>query len=54
MAPKERKVSKQASAGTRRDITLTILETVIIIRKDGSATSQSIIMAANKIGLLTP
>jgi hypothetical protein len=36
-----------------RDIILTILETLERVRKPGSATSQSIIMAANMIGLLT-
>jgi len=38
--------SKQAVAGTTRDIILTILETMEIIRKPVSATSQSISMAA--------
>jgi hypothetical protein len=53
MAAKEPKISKQAAAGTTRDITLTIQEALKIIRKFGNATSQSVIMAANKIGLLT-
>jgi hypothetical protein len=53
MAPREHKISKQAVPGTTRDIILTILETVEIVRKSGSATSQSIIMAVYKIGLLT-
>ena len=53
MAPKEPKISKQAAAGTTRDMIITILDTLEIIRKSGSATSQSIIMAAYKIGLLT-
>jgi hypothetical protein len=53
MAPKEQKISKQADAGTTRDKILRILETLEIIRKPGSATSQIIIMAAYKIGLLT-
>jgi hypothetical protein len=52
MAPKESKISKQAAAGITRDITFTISETLEIIRKPGSATSQSVIMAAYKIGLL--
>jgi hypothetical protein len=52
MAPKEPKISKQAAAGTTRDITFTIPETLEIIRKPGTAASQSIIMAAYKIGLL--
>jgi len=53
MAPKEPKISKKGVAGTTRDIILRILQTLEIIRKPGSATSQSIIMAAYKIGLLT-
>jgi hypothetical protein len=53
MAPKEPKVSKQAAAGITRNITLTIPETTKIIRKLGNATSQSVIMAAYKIGLLS-
>jgi hypothetical protein len=53
MAPKEHKINKQAAAGITRDITLTIPETTEIIRKLGNATSQSVIMAANKIGLMT-
>ena len=53
MAPKEHKISKQAVAGTTRDILLTILQTLDIIKKPGSATSHSIIMAAYKTGLLT-
>jgi hypothetical protein len=39
-ASKEPKVSKRGAAGTIRDITLTIPETLEIIRKPGSATSQ--------------
>jgi len=46
MAPKEPKISKQAAAGTTRDITLTIPETLEIIRKPGNATCQTVIMAA--------
>ena len=53
MAPKEYKISKQAVAGTTTEITLTIPETLEIIWKAGSATSQSIIKAAYNIGLLT-
>ena len=53
MAPKGPKTSKQAVAGTTRDIILTILEILEIIRKPGNATSQSILMAAYKIVLLT-
>jgi len=34
-------------------MTLIITETLEIIRKTGSGTSQSVIMAAHKIGLLT-
>jgi hypothetical protein len=39
MAPKEQKISKQAAAGTTRDMILTILETLETIRKPESATS---------------
>jgi hypothetical protein len=46
MAPKEPKISKQAAAGTTRDITLTIPETLEINRKPGNATCQTVIMAA--------
>jgi len=53
MAPKEPKISKQAAAGTTTDITLTIPETLKLIRKPGNAICQSVIMAAYKIGLLT-
>jgi hypothetical protein len=49
----EPKISKQAAAVLTRDITLTIPETLETFRKHGSATSQSVIMAAYKIGLLT-
>jgi hypothetical protein len=52
MAPKEPKISKQAAAGTTRDITLTIPETLEIIMRPGSATFQSVIMASYEIGLL--
>jgi hypothetical protein len=53
MVPKEPKISKQAAAGITRHITFTIPETLEIIRKLGSATSQSVIMVAYKTGLLT-
>jgi len=53
MAPKEPKISKQAAAGTTSHITLTIPETLETIRKHGSATRQSVTMAAYKTGLLT-
>jgi hypothetical protein len=53
MAPKEPKISKQAAAGTTTDITLTIPETLEIIRKPGNATCQSVIMPTYKIELLT-
>ena len=53
MAPKEHKISTQSVARTTSHITLTIPETLKIIRKLGNATSQSVIMAAYKIGLLT-
>jgi hypothetical protein len=52
MAPKQPKISKQAAAGTTRNITFTIPETLEIITKPGSATFQSVIMAAYEIGLL--
>jgi hypothetical protein len=53
MDSKEPKISKQAAAVKTRGITFTIPETLEIIRKHGSATCQSVIMAAHKIGLLT-
>jgi hypothetical protein len=53
MAPKEHKIRKHAVAGTTTDMIITILETLDIIRKHGSATNQSIIMATYRIGLLT-
>jgi hypothetical protein len=52
MAPKEPKISTQTATETTRDITFTIPETLEIIRKPGNATSQSVIMAENTIGLL--
>jgi len=53
MASRESKISKQAAAGITRHITFTIPETLEIITKTGSATCQSVIMSAYKIGLLT-
>jgi len=53
MASREPKISKQTAAHITRHITFTIPEALEIIRKPGSATSQSIIMAAYKIGSLT-
>jgi hypothetical protein len=53
MASKEPKISKQTAAGTTRHITLTIPETLETIRKHGSATKQSVTMAAYKTGLST-
>jgi len=53
MALEEPKISKQAAAGTTRDITFTIPERLKIITKPGNATCQSVIMAAYKTGLLT-
>jgi hypothetical protein len=50
MALKESKIYKQAVDGTTRHITLTIPDTRQIIRKPGSATSQSDITATYKIG----
>ena len=52
MALKQSKISKQATAGITRNTTFTIPETLEIIRKPGSATSQSIFISAYKIGLL--
>jgi len=52
MAPKVPKISKQTAAGTTRHITITIPETLEIIMKPGSATFQSVNMAAYEIGLL--
>jgi hypothetical protein len=52
MAPIEPKISKQTAAGTTRQKTLTIPETLEIIMKPGSAAFQSVIMAAYEIGLL--
>jgi len=41
MSSKEQKIGKKkAVAGTKRDITLIITETLEIIRKPGNATSQ--------------
>jgi len=53
MAPKEPKISKHTVVGTTRDMIRIILDTLEMVRKPGSATSHSIIMAAYKIGLLT-
>jgi hypothetical protein len=52
MASKETKISKQAVAAPRH-ITFTILKAFETIRKPGRATSQSVIMAAYEIGMLT-
>jgi phosphoserine aminotransferase len=52
MASKKPKISKQAAAATTRHITFTIPETFEIIMKPGSATCQSVNMAAYEIGLL--
>ena len=49
----QRTQNKQAvAAGTTRHITFTIPNTLEIIRKPGSATCQSVIMAAYNNGLL--
>jgi hypothetical protein len=45
----QRMQSKQAAAGTTMDITLKIPETLEIIWRAGSPTSQCIIMAAYKM-----
>jgi len=50
---KQQKISNQAAAVKTRDITFTSPKTLETIRKPGNATSQTVIMAANKIGLLT-
>jgi hypothetical protein len=52
MASTEQKISKLRAAGTRH-ITLRITETLEIVRKRGSATSQSVITAVYNTGLLT-
>jgi hypothetical protein len=49
MASRDPKINKYAVAGTTRDITITIPDTLEIIRKPGSATGQGVIMAAYKI-----
>jgi hypothetical protein len=46
MAPIESKICKEAAAGIKVHIILTIPETLEIIRKSGNAASQSVIMAA--------
>jgi hypothetical protein len=46
MALKGPKISKQKVGVTTTEITSTVPETLEIIRKPGSATSQSIILAA--------
>jgi hypothetical protein len=48
MASKDPKLSKPAAAGTRH-ITLTIRETLGIIRNPGNATSKSVIKAAKRL-----
>jgi len=53
MAPKKSKISKEAAACIKVHIILTISETPEIIRKPRNATSQSVITAAYKIGLMT-
>jgi hypothetical protein len=52
MASKQPTISEQAAAGITRHITFTIPETLETIRKPGSATCQSVIMAAYETGLL--
>jgi hypothetical protein len=53
MASTQPIIRNRGAAGTIMDITLTIPETLEIIKKPGSATSQSIITAACDIGFLT-
>jgi hypothetical protein len=52
MASEETKIRKLGADVVTRDITSIIPETLVIIRKPGSATSQSVIMAAYNTGLL--
>ena len=49
----EPKICKLGTVGTTMDKTLTIPETLEIIKKPGIATSQIIFKAAYKTGLLT-
>jgi hypothetical protein len=51
MAPKDSKICKHTVVGSTMHITLTIPDTLEIITKPGSATSQSVIIAPYKIGL---
>jgi len=53
MAPLEPKISTAVATVTTSDILFTVPETLEIIRKLGNATSQTVIMAVYKIGLLT-
>ena len=46
MAHKEIKIYQQTAAGIRRQITLTIPETLELFRKPGNAICQSVIMVA--------
>jgi hypothetical protein len=52
MAPTDPKIHNKVDTGTR-DKQFTTPESLEIIRKPGNATSQSVIMAAYMIGLLT-
>jgi hypothetical protein len=53
MAPMESKISKQAAAGITRHISFTIPETLEVIKKHGSSTCLSVIMAAYNNGSFT-
>jgi len=53
MAPKESRICKEAAAGIKVHIILTISETLDIIRKPGNAGSWSVITAAYKIRFMT-
>jgi hypothetical protein len=53
MAHKQQKISKQAPAVKTSHITFTISETLEIIREPGNVTCQTVIMAANYIGLMS-
>jgi len=53
MDPKQQKKRKQAAAVKTSHITFAFQETLEIIRKPGNVTSQTVVMAAYEIGLLT-
>jgi hypothetical protein len=53
MASIEPRISKLGATGTTRHKTITITETLETVRKPGSTTSQSVIMAAYNTGLMS-